>query len=184
MGFKDELKANLGERIDPVEKQKEERKAELISKAANVLEHAKYYLIRKAKDGEYTVVGDKSIVVASTNLPYEFLKCSHDSTPRRWGKTLFGGAYLINSETHIFNLDIDPGMRNDFRFFFDQLKTMAEAEGITVKGYSVEHPHKNIKEKLPYTLKVIIENRAAENDDIHYGRRYSWSLTADFETTV
>ncbi len=174
MNFQDVLKSNIRDKADVDAEAKQRRRDELSKRASATVTTAKSCLLNEAQNGNHTTVDGKTIIIANVPLHPEFLDLTIKKQPWKYRRTLLGQVVTTEPSKIISTLDLAPAMREDFLFFLEQVKSMASAEGIVVKGYFVEHNVKHTKGKLPYTVE----------DMIFQLFKHEWTLKLEVEATL
>lgn len=174
MEFKDILKSNIRDKAEVDAEAKQRRQDELSKSASATVTTAKSCLLNEAKSGNHTTVDGKTIIIATVPLHPEFFDLTVKKQPGKYHRTLLGQVVTTEPSKIISTLDLAPAMREDFLFFLEQVKAMASAEGIVVKGYFVEHNVKHTKGKLPYTVE----------DMIFQLFKHEWTLKLEVEATL
>ncbi len=174
MEFKDVLKSNIRDKADVDNEAKQQRRDELSKRASATITTAKSCLLNEAKNGNHTTFEGKTTIIANVPLHPEFFDLTIKKQPGKYHRTLLGQVVTTEPSKIISTLDLAPAMREDFLFFLEQVKSMASAEGIVVKGYFVEHNVKHTKGKLPYTVEDLIFQLF----------KHEWTLKLEVEATL
>ncbi len=152
----------------------EQLRRHLYARAEKTLSSAKTELLKNARSGNYITANDKTIVKAYVWIESEYFRLTIEKQPCKYQRKMFGKVVVSEPAKVISTLELDPDRYDDFCYFFENLKNMAEDEKISIKGYFIEHSSKHTREALPYRYE----------DPVMQLFKHEWQLMVEFEATI
>lgn len=162
--FQDELKATTRTKEEVEKENNIIKNKRIIKDAKETFDEIKSELLRKGKNGEYTIISEKKVITATVNIPTDYYKRTDvPATFEKVRKSFFEGPRpslsLSEGDDHTqailrlnkFEIDhyrlvlkthrkavFEPISDSDYNLFLEELKRLTAAENITISPIIID----------------------------------------------